>query len=96
MSMGKLSPTAFDFGYDFWTENGLLRGSELDPKIITKIWCCMAIFSHRHDLGALDPTQKSIFRDRLPEVVGDSDLQMLNSVKLSFFRHPVQIHLLGT
>ena len=60
MSMGKLSPTAFDFGYDFWTENGLLRGSELDPKIITKIWCCMAIFSHRHDLGELDPTETKI------------------------------------
>ena len=54
----------------------------------------MAIFSDRHDLGALDPTQKSIFRDRLPEVVGDSDLQMLNSVKLSFFRHPVYFLIL--
>ena len=87
--MENCCPTASNFCYHFLAKNGLPRGSELGPKITTEIWCCGAIFSHRHDLGALDPTQKSIFRDRLPEVVGDSDLQMLNSVKLDFFRYPV-------
>ena len=37
-------------------ENGFLRGSELDPKIITKVGCPgAAIFPHNYNSGALDP-----------------------------------------
>ena len=31
------------------------RGTDMGPKILTKNGCCGAIFSHRHDLGALNP-----------------------------------------
>ena len=47
--MGKLGPTASNFGYDFSAENGRQRGYVVGPKIITKIGCCWAIFSHIHD-----------------------------------------------
>ena len=52
--IGKFCPTASYFCYDFLTENGLQRSTDLGPKIITKNGCCRAIFSHWHDLGALD------------------------------------------
>ena len=54
--MERFGPTASNFGYDFWTENG--------PK------------NHNNS-------------DGLPVAGGESNLQMLNLAKLSFFRHPV-------
>ena len=35
--MGKFGPAASNFGYDFWAENCLTRGSELGPKVIFSI-----------------------------------------------------------
>ena len=49
LCIGKFCPTATNFDYDFWAENGLLSGPELGLKIITQIWYSGAIFSHEHD-----------------------------------------------
>ena len=51
MSLGKFGPTASNFGYDFEAENGLLRGSELGPKIIT----------HNYDIGKIYPAKSILF-----------------------------------
>ena len=42
MSMGKFCPTASISSYGSWAKNGLLRGSDLGPKIMTQIGCCGA------------------------------------------------------
>ena len=34
---------------------GAIKNVLIEKKIITKIECCGAEFSHEHDLGALDP-----------------------------------------
>ena len=46
LCIGKFCPTASYFGYDFCAENGLQRGTDLGPKILTKNGCCGALFSH--------------------------------------------------
>ena len=84
LCIGKNGPTAFYFDYDFWPENGLQSGTDLGPKITTKNGCFEAIFSHRHELGVFNPLglTKNI---KLPAVAGwESNLQMLNLVKLTF------------
>ena len=41
LCIGKFGPTESYFGYDFWAENGLQRGTDLGPKI--KNGCCGAL-----------------------------------------------------
>ena len=78
---GKIWPTAPIFGYDFWAQVTASLETNFSPKITTKVGYS-GIFSC---LGLVRNDQKTVFRDMLPIVRGESNLQMLNMVKLTFF-----------